>query len=406
MIKANDENILSQMFFVVFLSFLLSAEVITQRKPETTRDLYEERDFLWSLNVNKGVIARFTPSGNYIFYNDMFGPNGEHKGNLTFVMSKSGEVVSRFVPCSGEEFGMYTFRRNEAFNALENLVAISCFAKGVEIWNFWQGKIIARFSSRGGHPSISPDGTRVVTTDVLSTDPPELWDVENQQRIAFLPASSTLARRAPLAVSFSPDSNRVAIAYYVDVYIWDTRSGRLLIKLDDQEASSDRNWIDQSPESRIYDMSFTSDGKTIITGTGRSIKFWDAATGKLKFTTSEGHKNLLNDLAISPDEKILATATKDKVIKLWDMKTGKLIRTLLKPYESTQNIYFSPDGTCLVYRAWGSQREIIYNVETGKILWQGKYGTADHVISPRWDMVLIKDFKQNVIRAYRMEFCR
>lgn len=391
-------------WLIIILCFFLSFEVLGQTLSKTTDFFYKDADFLWSVNVNERIIGRFTPTGEYVFIHEGFDEDGDPKGKITFLEAETGKVVSTFFPCEGEEFEIYLYRQQWAsFNSSGNLITISCLKKGIELWNIKYGKLLGIFRSRGDMPAISPDGTRLVTTNVLSDAPPELWNTENRQRITFLPADQTFGWRAPLTVVYSPDSDRLAIAYYTEVYVWDARNGKLLVRFEDNETSRNGKASNQSPESRIYDMSFTSDGKTIITGTGRSIKFWDVETGKLKFKTSEGHKKLLNDLAISPDESILATCAEDKFIKLWDMKNGRFIRSLLKPKETGQEITFNPDGKKLFYRAYDSQRTILYDVETAKILWQSKYGTVETIISPKWNIILKKDFKQNLIRAYRMK---
>ncbi len=393
-------------WFAIILCFLLSFEIRGQTPSKNPDFFYRESDFLWSVNVNERVNGTFTPTGEFVFIHDGFDEDGDLKGKITFLKAVTGEVASTFLPCNGAEFGTFIYRRQWAsFNKNGDLIAISCFKKGVELWNIKLGKLLGSFRSWGDEPGISPDGTRLVTTNVLSDNPPELWNTENQQKIALLTGEQMFGWRAPLAVDYGPDGNLLAIAYYTEVYLWDARDGKLMVRLEDDETGPNGKPSNQSPEFRIYDLAFTSDGKTLITGTARSVKFWDVASGKLKFKIAAGHKPVMNDLAISPDESLLATAAKDKSIKLWDMKTGNLVRTLVKPKETAQEISFSPDGKKLLYRgAFDSQRAIIYDVETGKILWQSKHGTVETVLSPQWDMVLVKDFKLNVIKAYKTKF--
>ncbi len=59
-----------------------------------------------------------------------------------------------------------------------------------------------------------------------------------------------------------------------------------------------------------------------------------------------GHTNDVNRLAISPDGKIIASASRDKTIRLWDM-TGKLLHTLDKHQQLVTDVDFSPDGQTL-----------------------------------------------------------
>ena len=60
--------------------------------------------------------------------------------------------------------------------------------------------------------------------------------------------------------------------------------------------------------------------------------------------TLEGHSQAIQAIAISPDDKILASSGKDGKINLWDIDSGKLLRSI----NGLGKIVFSPDGQQLV----------------------------------------------------------
>ena len=71
-------------------------------------------------------------------------------------------------------------------------------------------------------------------------------------------------------------------------------------------------------------MSFSSDGKTLATGSvgmDKTIKLWNVETGQ-EIRTLSGHNNSVNSVSFSPDGKTLATGSHDGTIKLWNGEYG------------------------------------------------------------------------------------
>ncbi len=126
-----------------------------------------------------------------------------------------------------------------------------------------------------------------------------------------------------LAVAFSPDGTRLAIADNEGIiYVWQVANSELELTL---EGHTD--WI--------WSIAWSPDGSTIASGGGdKNVQIWDVSTGKC-LQVLQGHSNRISSLAWSPRGNIIASGSSDRTIKLWDVKTGKCLKTLIadRPYE-------------------------------------------------------------------------
>jgi WD40 repeat protein len=132
------------------------------------------------------------------------------------------------------------------------------------------------------------------------------------------------------ATSFSPDGRYFAANNDWQLHIWDFATGDHVRQI--------------TTVIGIYDLQFSPDGKTIVTGhVNAAVQQYDVATGEL-LREFNGHTGLVNSVDFSADGTLLATAGEDGAVKLWDVPTGTNIATL---HGHTAEVYWvaiSPDG--------------------------------------------------------------
>src|SRR5208337_5672568 len=69
---------------------------------------------------------------------------------------------------------------------------------------------------------------------------------------------------------------------------------------------------------RVWDASFSPDGKHFVTGGEDNIaRVWDGKTGALQATLA-GHSLMIYAVAFSPDSKRIVTSSADKTARVWD----------------------------------------------------------------------------------------
>src|SRR5262245_22403157 len=102
-----------------------------------------------------------------------------------------------------------------------------------------------------------------------------------------------------------------------------------------------------------------------------------------------GHTDAINAMAISPDGKTLATASKDRTGRIWDSATGTLLHELRGHAASVDSVAFDADGARVVTAGKDGAR--VWDAATGKTLRELR-GHTDEITrvawSPRGDRIV------------------
>ncbi len=249
----------------------------------------------------------------------------------------------------------YSPEISRANNPVVSVLA-SAGAKTVKLWNPSTGKLIRTFTGQAWAVNFSPDGQ--ILASGSQNGNLNLWNVNTGELIRTLKHSEPV-----IDVVFSPDGEILAsgLDQGANIRLWNWRTGKIIRIPDDSNAS--RKGFDNFKSVPIV---FSPDGQALFArnASGSTSQLWNISTGKL--LRSFDAKSLINDVAISPDGKTLATGIHDNATKLWDVNTGKLIHTLTGHAGEVKSVAFSPDGKTL---ASGSQDGTIklWNVSTGKL---------------------------------------
>lgn len=160
------------------------------------------------------------------------------------------------------------------------------------------------------------------------------------------------------SVTFAPDGSvLVAISSYgteTTIKLWDTGTGK------EKAFKGAKDF-----RGRI---AFMPDGKMLTTAPGKAedslIQLWDLGANKVERTIKLAH-SFIPCLAVSPDGKVLAVATGDKVVRLIDWKSGKPRPPLEGHSDFISTLAFSADGAVLA--SGGADKKIkLWDVAAGK----------------------------------------
>jgi WD40 repeat protein len=245
---------------------------------------------------------------------------------------------------------------------------VAVYRKGdVHVYDTGTGADLGRFPLGGGRRlyrfALSPDGTRIVLCH--EEDGAGLWDVDSGRHLASFPET--------FAAAFGPGGKTLLLGSAKRVRVWDAVTRKELRRLDG--------------EARL--LALSADGRTLAVRGFKGLRLWDPTTGDEKRSLAVPDEELYpgsDALALSADGGTVALAGHGHLLA-WDCATGKERFRRLDGKEYMA-VALTPDGRTLT---WG----VMYNpmihrldLTTGKELTDGS-GHANHV----WAVAFAPDGK-------------
>jgi WD40 repeat protein len=228
--------------------------------------------------------------------------------------------------------------------------------------------------------SFSPDGKVLASSSEDSTV--KLWNVDGKEL-------KTLKHNYSVtSVSFSHDGQIIASQDARYLRLW-RRDGSLL------------KTIIRPDYALGASLSFSSEGQTIasasFSGDTVNAGLVQIHTEKLLTHTLKGHRNTLTSVSLSPDGKILASASEDSTVKLWNLDN----RNFQTPDNSDlTSVKFSPDGQIVASISENNQVQLWQRDGTLRTTLPGRNSEASFSVDSR---LLVSASQDSTVQLWRRD---
>ncbi len=242
-----------------------------------------------------------------------------------------------------------------AFSPDGRLLAFAGAYRSLNLWEWEVSKIPTRtlngLNGQVSSVAFSPDGSLLAYADDRTTV--GIWEIGTGSTRSLVGHTDGVQD-----VAFSPDGRLLASAggYDQTVRLWEvgTDTDTVAHALTGHTGMVAR--VAFSPDGKLLasaganikqELIRSSDWPHIRQGRrDQTVRLWDVSS-RSEVYTLVGHADGVQDVAFSPDGRLLASAALDRTVRLWDVSTGSAVNTLTGHIGGVSGIAFSPDGRLL-----------------------------------------------------------
>ena len=119
-----------------------------------------------------------------------------------------------------------------------------------------------------------------------------------------------------------------------------------------------------------HELEFSADGELLLGIQEGEVKVgWNVKSTREK-KHARGHRGAVTGVAFSPDDRTLASSSKDGTVRIWDAETGRSLHVCTAQQAKVEEVAYHPDGTLLASGEWSDTPIRLWDPQTGEQLTQ------------------------------------